>query len=270
MAEITINLEEGSSKSVEAPLRRCNVRRAAAKGTEPPRKARISVYITTMTCLFTLTVLARSNEEVVQPWESIRGLTGLLVFLFAGVTACNMFLEWTEGEMKRGRPYITSHYVKASIFRIRLKYTSKNLSFHPYKGNLRGAGRVQDIRQHKWIFYTRFFLTLGETDEKTDFDALFSLKWWKKPEPPVEGQEVVHFATFVSNFLETLDTKLTQLSSNISSSNELDVYIAAVRLWSISPPSDRDGEIRSKWVNFLNEMATFLEDRYKKPDAAKK
>ncbi|XP_035700767.1 uncharacterized protein LOC118433189 [Folsomia candida] len=223
MAEITINLEEGSSKSVEAPLRRCNVRRAAAKGTEPPRKARISVYITTMTCLFTLTVLARSNEEVVQPWESIRGLTGLLVFLFAGVTACNMFLEWTE-----------------------------------------------DIRQHKWIFYTRFFLTLGETDEKTDFDALFSLKWWKKPEPPVEGQEVVHFATFVSNFLETLDTKLTQLSSNISSSNELDVYIAAVRLWSISPPSDRDGEIRSKWVNFLNEMATFLEDRYKKPDAAKK
>ncbi|XP_035711074.1 uncharacterized protein LOC118436664 [Folsomia candida] len=128
----------------------------------------------------------------------------------------------------------------------------------------------EDIRQQKWIFYNRFFLELGQTNERMDFDALFSLKWSRKRQTPAEEQEVVHFTTFLSNFLETLDTKLTQLSSNISPSNELDVYIAAVRLWSISPPSDRDAEIRSKWVNFLNEMATFVEERYKKPDAAKK
>ncbi|OXA38586.1 uncharacterized protein LOC118433204 [Folsomia candida] len=122
----------------------------------------------------------------------------------------------------------------------------------------------------RWIFCDRFSLAWGQTNDKLNFQALFSMTWFSKPHPPEHGPERAHFTKFLSNLLESLDSKLTQIFKNNLSSNELDVYIAAVRLWSISPPSDRDGEIRSKWVNFLNEMATFVEERNKESEVPKK
>ncbi|OXA48568.1 hypothetical protein Fcan01_16512 [Folsomia candida] len=114
-----------------------------------------------------------------------------------------------------------------------------------------------------WTFADRFSLQLGPANEKVNFDVVFSMKWRNLPATQ-RGPEGAHFATFLSNLLEDLDTKVNNLEAkNNSSHKELDVYLASVRLWLLSPPSSVGGdpEVRSKWVNFLNEMGTFLEEQ---------
>ncbi|OXA48616.1 hypothetical protein Fcan01_16748 [Folsomia candida] len=73
----------------------------------------------------------------------------------------------------------------------------------------------EDANQRRWILKDNFSLTLGQSSKKVHFDAAISLKWNKKQKP--DGvPEGPHFTKFLSNLLETLDTKLTQVSKNVS------------------------------------------------------